>query len=310
MSHSPPQTEREAVIRGSKETPPLGQAVVGAGYWGPNLVRTALAAPALRLKWLCDLDLERARAVLGYQTTVPIIPVHLYGQPAPVERLLTLADRIGAWVVEDAAQSQGARRNGVSAGALGHAAATSFYPGKNLGAYGDAGAVLTGSDDVAQRARMTREHGSLRKYEHDVFGFSSRMDALQAVALSAKLRRLAAWNAARRYAAAPYDVLLSGLEGVIPPRALNGNEHVWHPYVVGVPDQDRVLKELHAVGIGAGIHYPVPVHLTSTFGRLGSADGAFPVAERTASELLTCRCLPRSPSSSRSKRPARSRQLS
>jgi hypothetical protein len=306
MSYSPPQTEREAVIRGSKETPPLGLAVVGAGYWGPNLVRTALATPALRLKWLCDLDLERARAVLGYQTTVQATSSQEKVLDDPEIAAVPLAGRIGAWVVEDAAQAQGARRNRLSAGALGHAASTRFYSGKNLRAHGDAGAVLTGSDDVAQRAGMTREHGSLRKYEHDVFGFNSRMDTLQAVALSASLRRLAASNAARRYAAAPFDIL----EGVIPPRALNGNEHVWHPYVVRVPDQGRVLKKLHAAGIGARIHYPVPVHRTSAFGRLGSADGAFPVAERTASELLTCRCLPRSPLSSRSKRPACSRQLS
>jgi dTDP-4-amino-4,6-dideoxygalactose transaminase len=219
--------------------------------------------------------------------TRAIIPVHLYGQAAPVERLLPLADRIGAWVVEDAAQAQGARRNGVSAGALGHAASTSFYPGKNLGAYGDAGAVLTGSDDLARRARMIRDHGSEQKYEHDVLGFNSRMDTLQAVVLSAKLRRLAAWNAARRDAAARYDAALSGLECVIRPRTLEGNEHVWHLYVVRVPDRDRVLKELHAAGIGAGIHYPAPIHLTPAFAGLGAADGVFPVAERTAPELLT-----------------------
>jgi dTDP-4-amino-4,6-dideoxygalactose transaminase len=232
------------------------------------------------------IDTHAVEAAITARTRA-IIPVHLYGQAAPVERLLPLADRIGAWVVEDAAQAQGARRNGVNVGTLGHTASTSFYPGKNLGAYGDAGAVLTGSDDLARRARMIRDHGSLEKYEHDVLGFNSRMDTLQAVVLSAKLRRLAAWNVSRRDAAARYDVLLSGLEGVIRPRTLDGNEHVWHLYVVRVPDRDRVLKELHASGIGAGVHYPVPIHLTSAFACLGSVDGAFPVAERTASELLT-----------------------
>jgi dTDP-4-amino-4,6-dideoxygalactose transaminase len=232
------------------------------------------------------IDTGAVEAVVTGRTRA-IIPVHLYGQAAPVERLLPLADRIGAWVVEDAAQAQGARRGGVSAGALGHAAATSFYPGKNLGAYGDAGAVLTGSDDLARRGRMIRDHGSAVKYQHDVLGFNSRMDTLQAVVLSAKLRRLAAWNAARRDAAARYDAALSGLDGVIRPRTLEGNEHVWHLYVVRVPDRDRVLKELHAAGIGAGIHYPVPIHLTPAFAGLGPAHGAFPVAERTAPELLT-----------------------
>jgi len=234
--------------------------------------------------YLIDAD---AVAAAVTERTRAIVPVHLYGQAAPVERLLPLADRIGAWIVEDAAQAQGARRNGVSAGALGHAAATSFYPGKNLGAYGDAGAVLTRSDDVAQRARTIRDHGSQRKYEHEVLGVNSRMDSLQAVVLSAKLRRLAAWNAARREAAARYDVLLSGLGDVLRPRTLEGNEHVWHLYVIRVPDRDRILKELNAADIGAGIHYPVPVHLTPAFTGLGYLEGAFPVSERTATGLLT-----------------------
>jgi dTDP-4-amino-4,6-dideoxygalactose transaminase len=236
------------------------------------------------------------------ERTRAIIPVHLYGQTAPVERLLPLAGRIGAWVIEDAAQAQGARRHGAGAGSLGHAAATSFYPGKNLGAYGDAGAVLTESGDLAARVRMIGDHGSRRKYEHEIPGVNSRLDALQAVVLSAKLRRLAGWNAGRRVAAARYDALLpdaglsdAGLSGaalseardVIPPRTLAGNEHVWHLYVVRVPDRDRVLKELHAAGIGAGIHYPVPIHLTPAFTGLGYPEGAFPNAERAAAEVLS-----------------------
>jgi dTDP-4-amino-4,6-dideoxygalactose transaminase len=219
--------------------------------------------------------------------TRAIIPVHLYGQAAPVERLLPLATRIGGWVVEDAAQSQGARRNGTGAGALAHAAATSFYPGKNLGAYGDAGGMLTGSGEVAARMRVLRNHGSARKYEHQVMGVNSRLDTLQAVVLSAKLRRLAGWNEARRAAAQRYDMLLAGLDEVARPRTLDGNEHVWHLYVVRVPDRDRVLKELQAAGIGAGIHYPVPIHLTEAFAGLGYAEGAFPVAEHGAHELLS-----------------------
>jgi dTDP-4-amino-4,6-dideoxygalactose transaminase len=219
--------------------------------------------------------------------TRAIIPVHLYGQAAPVERLLPLAQRVGAWVVEDAAQAHGARRHGACAGGLGHAAATSFYPGKNLGAYGDAGAVLTASDDLAARMRMIRDHGSPRKYEHEVFGVNSRLDTLQAVVLSAKLRHLASWNAARREAAARYDALLSAIPGVSLPQTLDGNEHVWHLYVVRVPDRDRVLKELHAAGIAAGIHYPAPVHLTTAFSDLGYAEGAFPHAELAAGQILS-----------------------
>jgi dTDP-4-amino-4,6-dideoxygalactose transaminase len=232
------------------------------------------------------MDVAAVAAAITPRTRA-IIPVHLYGQIAPVEALLPIAEKAGAWIVEDAAQAQGARRNGAGAGALGHAAATSFYPGKNLGAYGDAGAVLTNSADVATQARMIRDHGSPRKYEHEVFGFNSRMDTLQAVVLSAKLRRLAAWNAARRQAAVRYDEMLAGLDGVSLPRTLDGNEHIWHLYVVRVPDRDRVLKELHAAGVGAGIHYPDPVHLTGAFSGLGYGKGAFPVAERGVNELLS-----------------------
>jgi dTDP-4-amino-4,6-dideoxygalactose transaminase len=232
------------------------------------------------------MDTAAVAAVVTPRTRA-IVPVHLYGQVVPVERLLPVAEQANAWIVEDAAQAQGARRNGTCAGALGHAAATSFYPGKNLGAYGDAGAALTNSRDVAARMRMLRDHGSPRKYEHETFGFNSRMDTLQAVVLSAKLRRLAGWNEARREAAARYDRLLSGHDDIVLPHVLEGNEHIWHLYVVRVPDRDRVLKELHAAEIGAGIHYPAPVHLTTAFAESGYRGGAFPVAERTAREILS-----------------------
>jgi dTDP-4-amino-4,6-dideoxygalactose transaminase len=171
-------------------------------------------------------------------------------------------------------------------------AATSFYPGKNLGAYGDAGAVTTDSGELAARIRLIADHGSRRKYDHEVIGLNSRLDTLQAVVLSAKLRRLAGWNSARQAAAERYDQLLAGVSAVIRPRVLDGNEHVWHLYVVRVPDRDRVIKELHAAGIGAGIHYPVPVHLSSAFASLGYADGAFPVAERAACEVLSLPLFP------------------
>jgi dTDP-4-amino-4,6-dideoxygalactose transaminase len=219
--------------------------------------------------------------------TRAILPVHLYGQLAELERLAPLADAAGAVLVEDAAQAQGARRHGAGMGSVGRLAATSFYPGKNLGAYGDAGAVVTGDADLAERLRLLREHGSPHKYEHTTLGFNSRLDTLQAVVLSAKLRRLEGWNAGRRAAAARYDELLSGVDGVVRPVTLDGNEHVWHLYVVRVPDRDLVLKQLHEAGVGAGIHYPTPVHLTAAFGSLGYAEGAFPVTERVAGEILS-----------------------
>jgi dTDP-4-amino-4,6-dideoxygalactose transaminase len=232
------------------------------------------------------IDAAAAAAAVTSRTRA-ILPVHLYGQAAAVELLVPIAERAGACIVEDAAQSQGARRHGARAGSLGDAAATSFYPGKNLGAYGDAGAVLTGSAEAAARMRMIRDHGSPRKYEHEILGFNSRLDAIQAVVLSAKLRHLDKWNEGRRAAAARYDDLLAGIPGVTLPRTLEGNEHVWHLYVVRVRDRHRVVQELRAAGVGAGIHYPVPVHLTGAYARLGYAAGTFPVAERASREILS-----------------------
>ncbi|MGO9078305.1 MAG: DegT/DnrJ/EryC1/StrS family aminotransferase [Streptosporangiaceae bacterium] len=232
------------------------------------------------------MDMTAAAAAVGPRTRA-IIPVHLYGQVAPAERLASLAAAAGIRIVEDAAQAQGARRNGIRAGALGHAAATSFYPGKNLGAFGDAGAVLTDSAELAARMRMIRDHGSPRKYQHQIIGMNSRLDSVQAVVLSAKLRHLESWNAQRRAAASRYDALLSHCESVTLPRTLEGNDHVWHLYVIRVPNRDLVIKELHAAGVGAGIHYPVPIHCTPAFAHLGCRRGAYPVAERQAGELLS-----------------------
>lgn len=236
------------------------------------------------------LDVAAAVAAVTARTRA-VLPVHLYGQPAPVELLrAALPDRVA--VVEDAAQSHGARRHGRPAGSLGDISATSFYPGKNLGAYGDGGAVTTDDPGLAEAVRLLREHGSPRKYEHPVLGFNSRLDTLQAVVLSAKLRRLDAGNEARRLAASRYDKLLAGLAGVAPPVVAEGNEPVWHLYVVRVPDRDAVLERLHANGIGAGVHYPAPVHRTGAFAHLGRGDGAFPVAERLAGEILSLPLFP------------------
>ena len=237
------------------------------------------------------IDVDAIKEKLGPRTKA-IIPVHLYGQTAPVEEIVRIANANGVAVLEDAAQAQGARRHGVTAGALGDIAATSFYPGKNLGAYGDAGAVLTGDDKLAARVRLLGAHGSPRKYEHTELGFNSRLDTLQAVVLSAKLRRLECWNSARRAAAERYSALLGELPGVRTPVVLEGNEPAWHLYVVRVQDRDRVLSELHAAGIGAGIHYPTPVHLTGAFASLGRGIGDFPVAERIAGELLSLPLFP------------------
>lgn len=232
------------------------------------------------------IDPEKVAQAVGDRTRA-IIPVHLFGQTAPVERLVPIAEQCGAVIVEDAAQAQGARRFGRPAGALGLAAGTSFYPGKNLGAAGDAGAVTTNDAELARRVRLLSAHGSLRKYVHETLGFNSRLDTLQAVVLRAKLRRLADWNAARRAAAERYARLLENTPGLTLPVTAEGNEDVWHLYVVRVPDRDAVLSRLHAAGIGAGVHYPDPIHRTPAFAHLGLSEGTFPVAEKAAREILS-----------------------
>lgn len=224
--------------------------------------------------------------------TRAVIPVDLYGQVPPVERLPVIVSERGIPVIEDGAQSQGASRYGRAAGRFGVAAATSFYPGKNLGAYGDAGAVLTDDDAVAERVRLMGSHGSPAKYQHAQFGFNSRLDTLQAVVLRAKLKRLDRWNEERNEAAAHYDELLGSDERIRLPVTLPGNVHVWHLYVVRVARRDAVLDRLRAEGVGAGIHYPVPVHLQPALAFLGYHPGDFPVAERAAHEILSLPIFP------------------
>lgn len=216
--------------------------------------------------------------------TRAVMAVHLYGQTAPVERLRQIVGE-DVVIVEDAAQAQGASRNGRRAGSIGDIAGTSFYPGKNLGAFGDAGAVMTDNAEYAERVALLRNHGGERRYEHLKVGMNSRMDSIQASALSAKLVHLDRWNADRRVAAALYAELLADLTEVVLPRIVPGNEHVFHLYVVRVPDRDRVVGTLNESGIGAAIHYPLPVHRLPAFPHL--AGGSFPRAEKYAGQLLS-----------------------
>jgi dTDP-4-amino-4,6-dideoxygalactose transaminase len=221
------------------------------------------------------------------ERTRAIAPVHLYGQAAPVELITGLDRPDGAIILEDAAQSQGALRNGKPAGSLGDIAATSFYPGKNLGAAGDAGAVMTNDEELARVCRLLGAHGSSKKYVHDIVGFNSRLDAIQAVVLSAKLRHLSRWNQVRQQAAARYHELLADVADVQLPATLAGNEHVWHIYAIRVPNRDKVLQLMNEAGIGAAIHYPTPVHLSPAFLDLGYSQGDFPISEAAADRLLS-----------------------
>jgi dTDP-4-amino-4,6-dideoxygalactose transaminase len=219
--------------------------------------------------------------------TRAVVPVHLYGQTVEMAPLLELARRHGLKVVEDAAQAHGAHAAGQGAGTFGDAAAFSFYPGKNLGAYGDAGAVVTSDAAVAGRVRQARDHGRCSKYEHDFPGRNSRMDGIQGAVLRVKLRHLEDWNRTRRELAARYDRLLAEVAEVRPVVVPPGCEPSRHLYVVRVPRRDRVLAALRGLGIQAGVHYPVPLHRQRAYADLGLVAGTLPITERAAAEVLS-----------------------
>lgn len=264
-----------------------------------TFIATALAVARAGAKPVladCDdryllLEPEQVRARIGPRTRA-IVPVHLYGQLAPMRALAAIAREHDVPLVEDAAQAHGATQDGTGPATHGLAATFSFYPAKNLGAYGDGGAILTNSSELAAKVRRLRNYGGEAKYEHSELGFNSRLDALQAVVLSAKLPHLARWNEQRRAAARRYDELLGGFSQLRIPQIVPGNDHVFHLYPVRVHERDRVLARLAARGIGAGIHYPVPVHLTQAFRHLEYRAGDFPVAEQAARELLSLPMFP------------------
>jgi dTDP-4-amino-4,6-dideoxygalactose transaminase len=219
--------------------------------------------------------------------TKAIVPVHLFGQCADMDPILEIARRHNLMVIEDAAQAHGACYKGRKAGSIGHAAAFSFYPGKNLGAWGEAGAVTTGDSQVNDRLRMLREHGQRKKYHHDVIGWNSRMDGLQGAVLGVKLKYLEARNARRRELAARYRELLSGRAGLLLPTECENALHVYHVYAIRIANRDQVSQRLAERGIGTGIHYPVPIHLQPAYAMLGHKRGDFPVSEACADSFLS-----------------------
>ncbi|MCX7018004.1 MAG: DegT/DnrJ/EryC1/StrS family aminotransferase [Candidatus Sumerlaeota bacterium] len=224
--------------------------------------------------------------------TKAIVPVHLYGQCADMDALMALAKRHNLVLVEDAAQAHGATFHGRKAGTMGHAAAFSFYPGKNLGACGEAGAVVSDDEQVIQRVRQLRDHGQAQKYYHDVEGVNARMDALQAIVLRAKLKRLGTWNDARARAAKYYDERLGECGQVTIPYRDPDNFHIYHLYVVLVENRDSVQEYLTRHGVGTGLHYPLPLHLQKAYARMGHQKGDFPVTEHVAERLLSLPMFP------------------
>jgi dTDP-4-amino-4,6-dideoxygalactose transaminase len=216
-----------------------------------------------------------------------VIPVHLFGQMADMDPIMEIARKYGLLVIEDAAQAHGAEYRGKKAGSVGDAGCFSFYPGKNLGAYGEAGAVVTNNDELAAKMRIFRDHGQPRKYSHDMVGWNARMDGLQGAILSAKLKHIDTWNEARRRNARLYNELLAGGNGVTLPKEAEFAKHVYHIYAIRVRNRDAAMAALGQKEIATGIHYPVPLHLTDAYRSLGYKAGDFPVAERCANEFIS-----------------------
>jgi dTDP-4-amino-4,6-dideoxygalactose transaminase len=238
-----------------------------------------------------NLDPRKLEAAITPRTRA-ILPVHLYGQPAEMDAILAIARRHGLKVIEDCAQSHGARYRGQCTGAFGDLACFSFYPGKNLGAYGDGGAIVTNDDALAERVRLLRNHGQSEKYVHVLEGFCHRLDNLQAAVLGVKLPHLDEWNARRREAAVRYDELLAGIPGVVTPYVPAHVEPVFHLYVIQVPNRDRVRNALKDAGIETGIHYPIPLHEQPAYRHLGHAPGDFPVSSMLGPRIISLPIFP------------------
>jgi len=224
--------------------------------------------------------------------TKAIVPVHLFGQCADMDPILKFARQHGLIVIEDAAQAHGAEYKNRPAGSMGEIGCFSFYPGKNLGALGEAGAIVTNELELADKIRVLRDHGQTRKYHHTMVGWNCRMDAIQGACLAIKLRYLEHGNELRRTHAARYNAAFKEVEEIIPPLEAEYARHVYHVYAIRVQDRDEVMRQLEGKGIGCGVHYPVPVHLQQAYVSLGYERGAFPVSEQIANEVVSLPMFP------------------
>lgn len=234
-----------------------------------------------------NIDVNKIEAAITEKTKA-IVPVHLYGQAANMTAIAEIAKKHNLLILEDAAQAHGSSWNNQPVGTHGIATAFSFYPGKNLGAAGDAGGIITNDDSIAETARLLLNHGSETKYRHVKIGYTSRLDALQAAVLNVKLNHIEQWTEQRRTNAAYYDDLMAEIPGVVAPKTDDQARHVYHLYVVRVPnDRDATLQHLHDKGIGAGIHYPIPLHLQPALAELGYKEGDFPHAEEAANQIIS-----------------------
>jgi dTDP-4-amino-4,6-dideoxygalactose transaminase len=226
------------------------------------------------------------------ERTKAIIPVHLFGQPADMDPILEFARANGLFVVEDAAQAHGAEYKGRKAGTMGDAGCFSFYPGKNLGAFGEAGAVVTNDPELRNQIQMLRDHGQSRKYHHTTMGWNCRMDGIQAAVLSIKLGHLDEANSLRRKHALEYNRVFAGIDEIRTPFEAKYARHVYHVYAIRVQERDEIRRHLQEKGVGCAVHYPVPVHLQGASRNLGYTKGAFPIAEKLAEEFLSLPMFP------------------
>jgi dTDP-4-amino-4,6-dideoxygalactose transaminase len=237
------------------------------------------------------MDPSRLKAAISERTRA-IIPVHLFGQTADMDPICAIARERDIPVIEDAAQAHGAEYHGRRAGSLGIAAGFSFYPGKNLGACGEAGAVVTNDGEIARTVRALRDHGQDRKYVHRLVGWNARMDGIQGAILSVKLRHLERWTAQRRENAKVYGALLADIDGLVTPREAPHRKHVHHVYSIRVPRRDSLIETLNNSGINCSIHYPVPIHMQKAYEFLRLPEGSFPISEQCAKEFLSLPMFP------------------
>jgi len=224
--------------------------------------------------------------------TKAIIPVHLFGQPADMDPIIKIAQGHGLFVIEDACQAHGAEYKGRRAGSIGHAGCFSFYPGKNLGAYGEAGAVVTNDSGLAEKIKIFRDHGQAKKYYHSMIGWNARMDGFQGAVLSVKLKHLSAWNEARRKHARLYNELLTEMDEIKIPVEAAYAKHIYHIYAIRTKKRDALMSALAEKNISCGIHYPIPLHLQDAYRSLGYSKGSFPVVEKCAEEFLSLPMFP------------------
>lgn len=239
--------------------------------------------------------LQKTLSAMSYEQRArlkAVIPVHLYGQMANMDEIMALAGEYGLAVIEDACQAHGAEYKGRRAGSIGDAGCFSFYPGKNLGAYGEAGAIVTNNAELAAKLRMFRDHGQQKKYYHSIIGWNARMDGFQGAVLATKLKYLDEWTKKRRQNALLYNELLAGVDGIQTPKEMPHTSSVYHLYVIQSDDRDGLQHYLEQNGVATGLHYPVPLHLQEAYSSLGYEEGDFPVAEKAAKRILSLPMFP------------------